>query len=364
MKVMFIVYHDIKTEARSQEILECATKLGETILVSYSKPSKDINCKSIITGKGKRKYFTFIKESIKAIKRESPDIVILHDNYTALILRWLKKHRKNIYVIFDSSELYIDRKPRNFKTFISSHMSYFEKKYLKFADVVIAANIERANLMQKYYKLNEVPIVFDNIHRIDDNFDILECETKYSHLFKDDTFNIVYGGGIARQRLTFELAEAVGKLGNKYRLIIIGKSSKDDKELLNSMLKEKQYSNIFYVGFISRSELRYMFNKAHISVSIFAKDYLNNIYCASGKLYESLFEGTPILVSDNPPLKRICKDFKVGVSTNEFTKGIIELKKNYDYYCENVQTYTSRIDVKGRIDNLARALKKRIETDC
>lgn len=364
MKVMFIVYHDIRTNARSQEILECAKRLGDdTIFVSYSKPFNDSGCKCILTGKGKRDYFAFINDSIKAIKVENPNIVILHDNYTAAILRWVHKHRKNIYVIYDSSELYIDQKYKSLKMIIASHMKYFEKKYLRYANIVIAANVERANIMKDYFELNETPLVFDNMYRVHDNYDVLECNKKYGHLFSDDVFCIVYAGGIGKSRMTFELAEAVGNLGNNYRLVVVGQSTDAEKKQFYSLIKDRSLNNIFYLGFIPRNEWRYLLNRANISVSVFAQDTVNNIYCASGKLYESLFEGTPILTSENPPLKLICNEYKVGVSNINFEEGILELNKNYNYYCKNVQTYIGTLDIKERIDTLVNIINKKIKLD-
>ncbi|HHV99396.1 MAG TPA: glycosyltransferase family 4 protein [Clostridiaceae bacterium] len=361
MKVMFIVYHDIRTEARSQEILECAKKLGETIFVSYSKPFDYMNVKHIITGNGSRNYFAFIIESINAIKEENPDVVILHDEYTAIILKWLVKHRKNTFIIYDSSELYIDRKPQSIKMKIASFMGYYEKKYLKYADIVISANIERAKIMKEYFNLNEIPIVFDNVHRIDDDYDVEECNKKFGHLFADDLFCIVYAGGIKKQRMTFELAKAVGELGKNYRLIVVGASTEQDKKRFYNMLQDENITNVFYEGFIQRNELRYMFSRAKVSVSAFAQDTVNNINCASGKLYESLFEGTPILTSENPPLKRICSDYGVGVSNNNFKEGILELEKNYNYYRNNVYEYIKNIDVNSRIDKLASIINERLQ---
>lgn len=364
MKVMFIVYHDIRTEARSQEILESAKKLGETVLVSYSTPINDSDCKCIQTGKGKRNYFSFIKDSIMAIKNEEPNIIILHDNYTALILRWIHKNRKHIYVIYDSSELYIDKvKYKSIKEIVASHMKYFEKKYLRYANIVIAANIERASIMKNYFKLKESPLVFDNVHIIEDEYDVIECNKKYKDIFADNAFYIVYAGGIGKGRLTFDLAESVGSLGLNYRLLIVGQTTESEKKQFYSMINEEKYKNIFYFGFVPRNEWRYLLSKAHVSVSAFAQDTVNNTYCASGKLYESLFEGKPILTSENPPLKRICDEHGVGVSTSNFTNGILELKNNYDYYSQNVQTYIKTVDMKGRIESFVNSIKHKIKMD-
>jgi hypothetical protein len=362
MKVMFIVYHDLRTEARSQEILETAKRLGQAILVSYSKPNETRNYESIITGKGKKHYFAFIRDAIKAIRLEKPEIVILHDNYTAILLYLLKRFRKETFVIYDSSELYIDQKYNSVKMKIASHMAYLEKKYLKYANIVVAANIERARIMKEFFKLDDIPIVFDNIHKIDDCYDEKLCNEKYGQLFQDDTFCIVYGGGIAERRFTFELTEAVGNLGNNYRLVVVGAATAENINKFNIMLKEKNIFNVTYIGFIPRNEWRYLLHKANISVSAFTQDTVNNKNCASGKIYESLFEGTPILTSENPPLKRICTEYGVGVSDNNFYKGIKELEKNYEYYCKKVKDYTNTIDLEKRIDLFANTLKERINT--
>ena len=363
MKVMFIVYHDLMTNARSQEIWECASKLSsDTVLVSYSKPPQMLHGKAIITGKGRRKYFSFIRASIMAIKAEKPEVVILHDNYTSAILRWLYKHRTDIHVIYDSSELYINRaKPTSLKLLVAGHMGYFEKRYLKYADIVIAANLERAAIMKKHFALKETPIVFDNIHRIDDHYDKVECDNKYGHLFDKNVFTIIYGGGIAKARMTFELAEAVGKLGDQYRLIITGQSTESDRLALQDLMQKKSWNNIAYLGFLPRNEWRYLLQNADISVSAFAQDTVNNINCASGKLYEGLFEETPILVTENPPLKRICNEFGVGVSNNDFQEGILELENDYESYQRNVQSYIKTIDMRARIEALAETIKGKLK---
>lgn len=363
MKIMFIVYHDIQTEARSQEILECAEQLGETCLVSYSRPIDNRDIKIIQTGNGKRNYWKFILTAIKSIKSERPKVVILHDNYTAILLKWIKKYYKDIYVIYDSSELYIDKKAENLKQKIAGFMNYYEKKYINTSDIVISANIERAKIMKEYFKLKEDPIIFDNIHCIKDEYNEKLCNEKYFNYFYDNKFVIVYAGGISKQRMTYELAKAVGDLGNEYRLIVLGSASDDEKKLFSKFLKEKRYNNINFIGFVPRNELRYFLNRSNVSVSAFAQDTINNINCASGKLFESLFEGTPVLTTENPPLKRICSDYGVGVSTNDFRTGILELKNNYKIYKDNVYRYSKNINVDNRIDILVKKIKYKLKLD-
>lgn len=361
MKIMFIVYHDIHTEARTQEILQCAKKIGITYFVSFSKPDNQEGVISLLTGNGIRNYRMFICDAIKYIRQIKPDVVILHDNYTAIILRWLLLHKKRPFIIYDSSELYIDTKPRRIKEYIAKIMQYYENKYLRYADVIIAANNERASIMKEYFKLEKMPLVFDNIHRIDDAYNKEECDNKFGILFKKNKFTAVYAGGISRDRMTYELADAFGKLGDDFSLIIIGNAREDEKVYFEKYIEEKGYKNVSYLGFISRAEFRYLLNRANISISAFSQDTINNKFCASGKVYESLFEGTPILVTENPPLKELCIKYHVGVSTDNFAEGLKELKENYTMYCEYVNNYIKKLNYNERIDKLTIALKEMIE---
>lgn len=354
MKVMFIVYHDIKVEARTQELLEAVKRLGDTYFVSYSMP---FDCSGIHTyHTGRRNYLTFILGAFIALIRYKPDVVVLHDNYTAVFLKWLHVFSKDTIIIYDSSELYIDHKPSTLKGRIAHIMQVFENRNLKYADIVISANMERSKIMKEYFKLKSLPIVFDNIHKINDKYDIEECDKKYSQYF-NGSFSIVYAGGVSKQRMTYELAEAVGELGLEYRLLILGEGNEEEIGCFYKFLEKRGISNVHYFGFKPRCEWRYFLHKASISVVAFAHDTLNNIYCASGKLYESLFEGIPILTSENPPLKRICEGNGVGVSTNKFKEGIIEIRNNYDKYKQNIVPYINSIDFEKRIDILVKELE-------
>lgn len=352
MKILLAVYHDIHTEARTQELLDCSSKMGETIFISYSKIDKYKNVKSIVTGRGKKRYFPFVFKVIKYIKKVNPDIVILHDNYTAIILWWMKVFRKRNFIIYDSSELYIDLKPKKFKHKIAMIMQYIENKYLKFANIVIAANEERARIMKRFFKLKNKPIVFDNIHKINENYDIVLCEKKYKKIF-NNKFVILYGGGIGERRMTYELATAIGELKEDFYLIITGSSTKEEQKKFEAFIQMQGFNNIIYLGFVPREEFKYLLQNSKISVSAFDDKTLNNKYCASGKVYESLFENTPVLTTENPPFRNLCNTYKVGVCNNDFKKGILTIRNNYMFYKKNIRKFISSVDYESRVTKLS-----------
>ena len=358
MKIMAVIYHDVNVEERTKEIVDMACNLGDTFFVTVKKPKTLQKYKTLLTYGGQRFYLLFIINAFIYIFVHKPDVLILHDNYTAIILAVLKTINFKTFIIYDSSELGIVKYDGNsFKEKIKDGMRALEKKYLKYANIVIAANLERAEIMVKYHNLQKMPICFDNMHKLLDKYNEAVCEIKFGKLFANNTFKILYGGVICKVRRTIELVKVVGELGNKFELILAGPARQNELTELNKVIKENNYKNIFYLGKLPRDEWHYAMNKCDISVSIFSMDDPNRIYCASGKFYESLFENKPVLVSENPPLKRLCDEFGVGVSTDNFKEGIEELRDNYASYVENIHKCLKELNYNDRIQILVDKIK-------
>ena len=100
-------------------------------------------------------------------------------------------------------------------------------------------------------------------------------------LFRNSLKTITYAGGLSHRRRTFELIESVKELDG-FQLLVLGGTTENELKLFNEY--KKNIHNIHYLGFIDRSELKYILENSYISVSIFPMDTLNNINCASGKL--------------------------------------------------------------------------------
>lgn len=361
MNILFVVYHDLKEEARSNETLQCLHLLGKVSIVTCAELNTEDDVTVYLTdykhGIPGIRYLMFLMKALKAIKAEKPDVIALHD--ISLLIPYIRRKIKNARIIYDQSELHIDRRVTSLKTLLLKCIDIFDRNYIKKCDITIAASSERAVIMKDYFSLEIDPIVFDNVHRIDEEYDDIECSFKYGKYFEDDKFVIVYGGGIKEQRMTYRLMHAVGKLGTPFELIIAG-ATPEGMNKYYQIINDYGYSNINYVGFIPRNEWRYLLKEANVSFVAFAQDTLNNINCASGKMYESFFEYTPILASENPPLKRVCESFGIGISTDDYIKGLVELKKNYHYYKKNTIEYVKTLDYDSRIPSLAIKIKERL----
>ena len=349
-KILFAIYAKYSYDARALETIEALSRIGELTVVSIDDYKADLY-KHYTTKNCKRDYIQFRRCFWKAFNEVHPDVVFLHDNYCAPFIKKIRKKNTNIIILYDSSELYCDKRYTNLKTYFGVRNQRIEENSLYLTDGIFAANIERALIMHDLYGLKTIPTVFDNVHRIDESVDETICSEKYDAYVANKKV-ILYCGGISEKRRTYELIKAVEEIGNPFTLIIAGAATDKEIAKYQDLLNKSAVKNFIYIGYITRSEIKYLLHKSFASVSLFDFSCVNNIFCASGKVYESLFEGTPILTSTNPPLQRLCNNSGVGVSVNDLKSGIEMLDKNYEYYHDNVLRYRENAKYDERVDKL------------
>lgn len=364
MKVVFPIYHEMQFQSRPQECIAALKLMGVDEIVMVTIAPWDLCPEEVRVVLAKHddalRYLHFYKKAVQTIKAEMPDMVFLHDDFTAPVLRWLIKHHYKGKILFDESELYIDEKKKikDIKDIGFRFLPYCEEKYLKKVDVLLAANRERAEIMVKIYDLPKMPIILENMRRLMVEPDDAACDEKYSSLFREGTLNVLYGGGVKKARRTLELAEAVKDLGSDFNLIITGGGDSSEIEKLNDLMTDTD--NIHYVGQAPRSEWKYLITKSDICVSIYAQDSPNNKYCASGRFYEGILEGIPVLATTNPPLLHACEEHGFGVATEDLKVGLLTLQANFDYYRKNAERFASECKYEERIPRLAKQITLRL----
>ena len=367
MKVVFPIYHDMQFQSRPQECIEAMKLMGasEIVMVTSAPWALCPNGVRLIQAKhdDALRYMHFYKKAIQTIKTEKPDIVMLHDDFTAPILRWLITNRFKGKIIFDESELYIDEKKtiRSIKDIGFSFLPYCEKKYLKKVDALIAANRERAEIMMKIYDLPQMPIILENMRRLMVEPDWKLCEKKYGFLFRENSLTVLYGGGVKTNRRTLELAGTIKRLGAGYKLIITGGGDPREIQKLKNLMGNNPSDNIHYVGLVPRGEWKYLITKSDICVSIYDQNTYNNKYCASGRFYEGILEGVPVMATENPPMKNACDNYGFGVSSEDLEAGLLELRNNYRHYKDNAEKFAVECKYEERIPRLAQQIEERLK---
>lgn len=364
MRIVFCIYDDINYEARSQEEIECLIGMGEVSIVTIA-PLHNHKYADLYVKTTSRNYLRFVLTSYSMIIEQKPDVVFLHDDYCAILIPFIRRVIPKARIIYDMSELYLGGIVKGLKGWISNLIFHGnEKKYLRKVDCVISANQERADIARGYFSLSERPIVFENIHRIDEEYDLNECEELFGELFLSKKYTIIYAGGLlhAKERGTYELLSQMKELGPNFQIIVAGKSRENDKRFNSILEANHPINNIHYVGMLTRDKLRYLFQRSDINVVTFNQDTINNIFCASGKMYEGLFEGIPLLVSDNPPLRSKCTEYGIGciVEKDNYVEAIKRASEQKDSLEVAVSTFVRSIDYSTRIDKLRRNIIERI----
>lgn len=355
MNILLISYGDYRYDGRLRELIKIFNKIGKLTVMCIGKANE--NNIHIIKNLG---YYEFIKHVIYEGKKLKNIDILVVDNRRACIpgLR-LIKYLKPAIVIQDCRELYLSKESHGLKSKVGC---YFEQKMLTIADIIIAANKQRSDIMKDIYNLSECPIVYENFRHLEYiNSTEEECANILGKYIKNDEFRIISTSGCNFDRTNNILVENLNKVKAKVRLFLVGNSSKRDIKGIKNIIKRKKLNNVEIIGNLQQAELKYLISHSHIGIVNYHQKDINNKFCASGKIYEYLYEGIPVVTTTNPPLKSLCDKFKIGVSTDLYYDGINEILQNYKEYKTNVkkfmETYVEKANNDRFIDDLTARIK-------
>lgn len=354
MKIVLISYGDYNFDGRLRELIKAFSCVGE--LKCFCRGDLPKNQGESYKGNN---YFGFIKYVVnKCNALKSIDVMVL-DNRKATIPGLILKHiLKPKAVIQDCRELYVSR---DVKHLAGKLGCFFEKKMIEKADILICANEDRAEIMCEMYDLKEKPIVYENLRQLQYSKEEYVCKNLAKYI-KGDEFRIISSSGCSVSRTNNLLVENIDKVQKKVRVFLVGPSLDTDIELINEIVKEKQLDNIEILGKLNQDELKWLIRNSHIGIVNYHQKDLNNKYCASGKLYEFIYEGIPVVTTTNPPLKRLCDKAHIGKSTDVYYDGINEVLGNYNYYLKNVNLFAEENTVENNniklIDDINERLKQ------
>ena len=353
MNALIISFGDYDYDGRLRELYALFTGCFETDLMCRAKHSKDKPTYLI----EEDSYIKFLFYFSKYKKRMHHYDVLIVDNRKAILpSNKLKKKIAPFKTILDCRELYL---LREVKSFSSKLGCIFEKKAIKKADLVICANEARANFMVEYFKLSKKPIVFENVRRLsfDSDYDERKMFKKFPFV-QNDEYRIISTSGCSVFRTDNILVENIDKVKStkRIRLILAGDSTEKDRAVINKIIAEKKLENVIILGRLNQNEMKFLFNHCHVGIVNYSQVDTNNKYCASGKLYEYVYEGLPIVTTTNPPLKEICDKYHIGISDDLFFEGISRVLKEFDLYKTNVERFISNHSVEDNNSKTRREL--------
>ena len=275
-----------ETDGRLLEIEKVMAELGPYDEICMAKTQKECLGKNLlhITGEylSVSNYWRFIKLSITLLRRTKYKMVFIDNFFAAPVGLFIKKYYPKIIILQDCREFY---NIKDIRSIVGKVLVRAEAKLIKKADVVITTNEERAVLTKKKFDLKCKPIVYENIRFFDtsNNCNLSTCLEK----FDSSKCNVISTGGVSAVRGTLDLIKAFSYLDNKYMLYIFGGGTKEDIEKAKECIDHCGLRNrVKLMNKVPLPILKEYVDQSDIGVVHYHKNDLNNLYCASGKVYE------------------------------------------------------------------------------
>ena len=340
MKVLLISYGDLDYDGRLRSLISVFSQIGEVF--TFTRGSK------LLTDRGKlcnTSYISFICRSVNYAKKLGGIELLVLDNRKATIPGLLiQLFMKSGCTIQDCRELYLINEVHHF---VGKLGCIFEKLMARRADIVICANQERAEIMKQEYKLDKLPLVYENIRKLEysSEEEKEKAKKRFEPYIKDGEIRLISSSGCSVSRTNDVLVKNLKNVNRTCQLFLVGTSDSADEKIIKALADADSKNTVTILGQLNQTELKYLISKCHIGVVNYGQYDTNNKYCASGKLYEFLYEGIPVVTTTNPPLKRICEEEKVGVTDDGYADGINEVLNNYELYKANVERFTKKFTI-------------------
>ena len=249
--------------------------------------------------------------------------LIYCNDFDTLVITYLFKKRYNFKIIYDSHELWTERKGAK-KTiihrFVNSIESKLEKYIIKRCDAVITVSEGIAKELSKRYNIKK-PYVIRNLD------EIREIPSYQDRMMLRDKLNIprnaillIYQGGLADARGIPELIEAMDKLPKNIHLLLMGKYLSE-----NSSKMLKRNNRIHYIGMIPQEELFYYTAIGDIGVvPTRISNILNHKLAFPNKFSQYMNAGLVLALYKTEESEKVIKQCKCGVVFEpESSKNII-----------------------------------------
>ena len=181
------------------------------------------------------------------------------------------------------------------------------------ADIVICANEKRGDNATEY-KLTRMPLVYENLRKLEYSAQdrIEQLADKFYEYIQEDEVRIISSSGCSIARTNDVLVRNLRYVNQKCHLFLVGVCESSEERIIRDIASGDHSNRVSVMGLLNQAELKYLISKCHIGIVNYGNYDTNNRFCASGKLYEFLYEGLPIVTTTNPPLMRICKLGKWG----------------------------------------------------
>ncbi len=258
------------------------------------------------------RYIEFIFRSVMAGIRINAPVIVAHDlpvMISALLLRSIRR----CTLVYNAHEMWSEASEDNAP--IRSLWRRFERCAVRSADVVIAPEPNRAEILRDEYGAKETPVIVRNIPPSSCAYQPSDALRTRLSLRPEDII-VLYQGLLSDTRCLDELIAAVPLLPEQFHLALIGTGDQDYMRSLHEAAERSAPGRIHFILWIPFDELRTITASASVGVLLYRNSGRNNFFAAPNKLYEYLHAGLPVVVSDFPGLRAIVESRGYGACAN------------------------------------------------
>lgn len=256
-----------------------------------------------------------------------------------LIIVYIISKFFSIKYIYSANELEGDRKRiknRKINNFLNRMVIRAEKLMLRNADSVIAADYERAKVMEKWYGIEHV----ETIRNVPIYEDILKKNIIREKLgISQESKILLYQGMLSPGRgLEASIKScAISESRCIIQLVFLGFITDEYKNTLLKIADEYKFNNFHILPAVPWEELLFWTVSADISLVLIENVSISYYLAAPNKLYETIMAGVPYIASNFPEIKHVHEVSKSGVLVNpekidKISKAIDRLVQDETFY--------------------------------
>jgi glycosyltransferase involved in cell wall biosynthesis len=251
------------------------------------------------------------------------DFIFAEDVYTLPFIVLFSKI-KNSKIFYDSREIFGHLAGLNKRKNVQALWAWIEKKCIKSVNVIMTSGEMDSEFIEKEYDLKGT-VVIRNLPfpaEIKESFNF----RKHFNLNVDKKI-LLYQGVILHGRGLRIIFDVISGLNNCV-LIILGDG--EYKEYYQTLAHNNNIDKkVFFFGKIEQNELLKYTSGADIGLAIIENLSLSYYFALPNKMFEYIYCGVPVLVSNFPQMKSIVDRYKVGIYVDPDDKDEIIKQLNY-----------------------------------
>lgn len=320
-RVLMPVYNGIEYDGRVRRIAEAVSEVADVTVVSLAtgrEPAPDASYRVVTVdaaprrerGARVRSHLRFWRGTLAQARALRPAVIHAHDYFMAFPGAAISRI-VGARLVYDAHELII---PSSDESMGGRERVWYrlERLAIPHADLVIAANEERARFMRAHYELAELPLPIRNIPPVTPAPPHGAGGVRLAPR-AHGVVRLVYQGDLALNRRVGEFIRAVAELGPGYEMVLLG--SGPDVDALQALVTSLGVGDrVQLPGRVPSVELQGLLRECDLGVITYPATGLNNVYCAPNKLYEYAQAGLPMVALPNPVLDAAFAAYGVGIS--------------------------------------------------